>query len=370
MTRRSHSSPTALSLSLALLLSMACSDGSEGTTQESSAPASETSSAPPAPNQPAFQPGQPGAAPMPSQPPDTSKMPDVVARVNGQEVKKDELLRSAEMMRARYAQSTGGKQVPALNATFFKDVLDSIIAQMLIVQDATRQGVTVSDEELKPQMSQVRGQFPDQATYEKKLAEQGLTEKALQEKMREEAITQKYVGTKLLNNLAVTDAAAKEFYDNNLAQMQRPERVHLRHILVSVKPGTPEAEKQKAKSEAEDLLKRAQAGEDFAKLAAENSDDPTTKSRGGDLSWVARGKNVTPFEQAAFALTKPNELAVVESQFGYHVIQFLERQPASVVPFEEAKGQITQMLKQRQAGDTLKAHVENLKKQGKVEVFL
>jgi peptidyl-prolyl cis-trans isomerase C len=382
MTRRSTSHRQILSMSLVFLLTglVGCSHGSEGEeaetpAQETGAAASPEASAPTSPASPA-SPAQPGAAPSaanakPATPADTTKMPAVVARVNGVDIKKDELLRQAEEMRARVAQASGGRQVPELDDSFYKEILSSMVAQTLLLQDAARQGVTVTDQEVKTQIEAMMKRFPDAATFQKALSSQGMTEQDLEQNVRREALTQRYLSTKVFNDVKVSDQAAKEFYDKNQEQMQRPERVHVRHILVQVKPDAPAADKQKAKAKAEDLLERAQGGEDFAKLAAENSDDPGSKGRGGDLSWLTRGQTVPPFDQAAFALTKPNELSpVVESQFGYHVIQLLEHGSASTVSFEEAKGRITQVLKQKQAGEKLQARVEQLKKQGKVAVFL
>ncbi|MEA2560737.1 MAG: peptidyl-prolyl cis-trans isomerase [Acidobacteriota bacterium] len=380
MTRRSRF-PQILSLSFALLLTglVACdkdtedSEAAETTPTQESTPAAST--APGADNS-APAPGQLGALPgaAPSKPADTSKMPDVVAQINGRKITKDELLLQARQMQAQLAQASRGQRVPPLDEAFYKQILDGLVAQTLLLQDAKAQGVAVGDEELKPQLAALRGRFPDEATYKKALEQEGLTEKQLQEKLRQEAVIQKYVGTKILNEAGVTDQAAREFYDKNLDKMQRPERAHLRHILIRVEPTAAAADKQKAKDKAESLLKRIQGGEDFAKLAAENSDDPGSKVRGGDLSWMARGQTGqagSPFEKAAFALTKPNDLSdVVETQFGYHIIQLVEREAASAVPFEEAKPRITQMLQQRQVGERLQARVADLKKKGKVETFM
>jgi peptidyl-prolyl cis-trans isomerase C len=377
MTRRSTSRTQIVSLTLAFLLTglVACSQGSKGEEQTPTPASGTAASSPAAPATPPA-PGQPdGAMPampaMPAAPVDTSKMPAVVARVNGVEIKKDELLHQAEQMRMQMMQASQGRQTPPLNDTFYKEVLDGMVAQTLITQDARKQGVTVSDEEVNAQMENLKKRFPDAATFEKALASQGMTEKVLQTNLREQGMVQKYVATKVFNDVAVNDEAARQFYEANKAQMQKPERVHLRHILVRVDQAASADDKQKAKAKADGLLKRAQGGEDFAKLASENSDDPGSKVRGGDLSWIIRGQAPPPFEQAAFALTRPNDLSpVVESQAGYHIIQLLERQAASTVPFEEAKDRITQMLKQKQAGEKLKGRVEELKKQGKVEVFI
>jgi parvulin-like peptidyl-prolyl isomerase len=145
----------------------------------------------------------------------------------------------------------------------------------------------------------------------------------------------------------------------------------VRHILVHAEANAPAADKEKARAKAEDLLKRIQKGEDFAKLASENSDDPGSKIRGGDLPPFTHGQMVPAFDKAAFALTKLNELSpVVESPFGYHVIQLVGKEAATVAPFEMVKGQIAEFLKQKQSQQALAAHVQELRSKGKVETFI
>lgn len=380
MTTSRSSRPSQLvTLSLAFLLTglLACSKGSEG--EETQNPANpdaaetaETAEATPAGgDSPVSVPGQPGAAPVNTKPADTGKMPGVVARINGVEIKKDDLLKEAEQMRARFAQMSGGQQVPPMNDEFYDKVLEGIVARTLLLQEAEKQGVTVTDDEVKGQIAALRGRFPDQATFEKALSEQGMTEAGLMKDLRREAVVQKYVETKVFNQVQVSDQQLRAFYDQNKDKMQQPERVHARHILIKAEAGAPEADKQKARAKADDLLARIKKGEDFAKLASENSDDPGSKTQGGDLSWFARGQMVPSFEKAAFALTKPNEVSpVTESQFGYHIIQLVERQAPTAVPFEQAKDRISQMLKQQEASKALQARVDQLKSQGKVETFI
>lgn len=116
-------------------------------------------------------------------------------------------------------------------------------------------------------------------------------------------------------------------------------QVRARHILVKVDAGADEAAKQAARQRAQQLLARARAGEDFAALARQNSQDEGSARRGGDLGWNPRGRMVAPFDQAQFAL-QPGQISdVVESQFGFHVIKVEGRREGDV-PEAEAKREI------------------------------
>jgi len=367
-----------LSFALALLLTgVACShasEGEQGKTKEPAKPAASTAAAPAAAQ--AVPPAAPGTAGAPASAapagaaPTLSpeKLPAVVARINGKEIKKADLLKEAEGLKS---QLGGATLPPALPAAFYRQVLDGLIARELLLGDAKASGITVSDAEVNKQLDGLKSRFPKPEDYQKALAANGLSEATLASTAREQILVQKYVDAKVMPTLpATSDAAMKSFYDQNLEKMKQPERRHLRHILIKADKDTPAADKTKAKTKAEALLARIKKGEDFAKLAKENSDDPGSKENGGDLSWVQKGQTVPAFEQAAWTLKK-NELSpVVESPFGYHIIQLLDVQESRVMPFEEVKSRIGEFLKQKQGQDQVRAKIQDLRTKAKVETFI
>jgi peptidyl-prolyl cis-trans isomerase C len=371
--------PLSLSCLLLLLAGAGCSHASESATAKAQGDKPAATQA--APATPAGQPGPPPAtaakpgapaatapaAPAAEPPINPDKLPAVVARVNGQEIKKEELVKEVKGIQARFAQQGGPAEPPGL----YRQVLDNLIARNLLESEAKAQGVTVTDDEIKKQIDQMKGQFPNPEDWNKAIAAQGLNEAQLHDTVKRGLAIQKYIQTKILDATKVSDAEIKTFYDQNKDKMKQPERLHLRHILVKADKDTPAADKQKAEAKANDLLARLKKGEDFAKLATENSDDPGSKAQGGDLSWISHGDTVEPFEKAAFALKTKNEISPVTlSPFGYHIIQLLERQEESVVPFEQVKERIADFLKQRQGQTEVQNRVQALKAKAKVETFL
>jgi len=143
---------------------------------------------------------------------------------------------------------------------------------------------------------------------------------------------------KVAATINVTDEQLRSAYSSALDNFRMPERVHARHILLKT-DGKSDAEKKALKAKAEDLLKQLKNGADFAELAKKYSDDGS-KDQGGDLGWFVRNQMVPEFDSVAFSL-KPKELSgVVTSQFGYHIIQVLEKDPARLKPFEEVKDEL------------------------------
>lgn len=145
--------------------------------------------------------------------------------------------------------------------------------------------------------------------------------------------------------VAVTDEALRQFYDQVSAERYATaERRRGRHILVE--SGSDDAA---ALAKAEKLLAQARAGEDFAALAAQNSDDPGSKGQGGDLGWATRESFVAPFSEALFGMAPGEIRGPVKTQFGYHVIRLDEVEPAHERSFEEVRTELESDYRQEQA---------------------
>lgn len=157
----------------------------------------------------------------------------------------------------------------------------------------------------------------------------------------------------------IAPADIDRHYKENQEQYSTPEQVRASHILFQTE-GKDAAEVRK---QAEAVLKRARAGEDFAKLANEFTDEEVGRTRGGDLDFFGRGQMAREFEEAAFAL-KPGEISdIVETQFGLHIIKTTDRREASTRPLEEVRGQIEDQLKWERARNEAQQLADELDKQ-------
>jgi len=168
---------------------------------------------------------------------------------------------------------------------------------------------------------------------------------------------------KVAESIQVSDAQIQEYYNSHKDQYRTPERLHARHILLST-TNKPKDEIPKIQAKAEDLLKQIRGGADFAQLAMKNSEDPGSAAKGGDLGWVVRGQMVKNFEDTVFAL-KPKEVSnVVTTEYGFHIIQVLEKEPARLRPLDEVKTEIATTLR----GQTVFDQMQNLADQARAEL--
>lgn len=150
----------------------------------------------------------------------------------------------------------------------------------------------------------------------------------------------------------VPDEQLRQMYAQQQDRFRTPERVRARHILIKT-VDRPASDIPALQKKAEDLLKQLKGGADFAELAKKNSEDPGSAVKGGDLDWITRGQTVPEFEQAAFSL-KPRELSgVIKTQYGFHIIQVLEREQARLKPFEEVRQELSTEARRAQVYDRM-----------------
>lgn len=140
----------------------------------------------------------------------------------------------------------------------------------------------------------------------------------------------------------------KDYYEANRFVYQQPERIHARQILVKVAPNATPEQKAAAKARAESLLKEIEGGKDFAQVASASSDDPGTKTKGGDLGWVERGNWDPALAGAAFALEAGKVTQPIETQFGVHLIKVEDKKPAQDKKLEEVQDEIATTLYKRE----------------------
>lgn len=152
------------------------------------------------------------------------------------------------------------------------------------------------------------------------------------------------------SQLSITDADIKAYYEQNAKRFTVDEQRRASHILIAVKKDAAPAEVSAAKAKAESLLAQLRKNPaEFAKLAKENSQDPGSAERGGDLDFFSHGMMVKPFEDAAYKLKQGEISDVVQSDFGFHIIKVTAIKPASVKSLDEARAEITAEIKKQLA---------------------
>lgn len=292
------------------------------------------------------EPTLPVAQPVPVQTPADPEA--VVVTVNGTPIKEAavaaELEKRIEAMKSRMQP---GQEMPeAQKQQMRMGIVDMLVQQEILKQKLAAKNITVSEEEVMAKIEEI-AKANDQTMDEVKaeIAQYGMTFEDLLEQIRPQVEMAKLADASMDDPKLVEEA--KAFYAENPSYFVIPEEVRASHVLIKVEPTATDEEKAAAKAKAEEVLAKAKAGEDFATLAKEYSDDPGSKDTGGEYTF-GRGKMVKPFEDTAFALEPGQVSDLVETQFGYHIIKLSEKTEGGTQPFDEAKEKIVSYLIQKE----------------------
>lgn len=232
--------------------------------------------------------------------------------------------------------------------------LDNLITEELVGQAVTKANITVSNEELTAQVNKVKKDFSTEDEFNEALIQSGMTLNDLKDEMNMQVKMNKLVGPKV----KVTTADIKQYFLDYPGEFDTEEEIRASHILVDTK------------EEATSILKELQGGADFAKLATAKSLDTGTNSDGGDLGFFARGTMVDSFETAAFALKKGQLSAVVESDYGFHIIKVTDRKDGHKATLEEVSAEIKEILIDEQMSTLSSTLVDELKAKASITNIL
>lgn len=310
----------------------------------------------------------PGPAPA-AQPSPPSGDP-LVAKGKGVEIRRSQLDKEVSVAKSQL-QANGRTIKPDQLVQAERQVLEQLINVRLLLAKATPADKASGKDSAEKRAVAVKTKLGSEVAYDAQLTLMGTTREAVLAKWTE-ALTAEAV-LKREFKVKVTDQEAKKFYDENPAQFEVPDAVRASHILLSTvdqKTKEPLTSDQKAarRKEAEALLKRARAGEDFAKLAREYSDDTVSKARGGEYTF-AHGGMAPEVEAAAFAMS-PNQIGdIVTSSYGYHIIKVSEKIPAHKVKFADTASDIKDGLAQQAVEKQFPDYIASLRKEAGVEIL-
>ena len=258
----------------------------------------------------------------------------VIAKGRGFEIKRSDL--DTVVTGAKANAAAQGQMLPP---GFDISILNQLITIQLLVQKATPADRLAGVAESDSQFTNMVAHFGSPEAFARQLKMVGMTEAELRAKATQEATAKTVLKREL--KIAVTPAEIRECYTNHSSSFEEPEKAHVQHILLMTMdpasrtplPTNAVATKRK---QVDDLAKRLKGGEDFAKLAKEFSEDPGSKSNGGELPKFGKGDMVAEFEAAAFSL-KPGQISdVITTMFGFHIIKLLDKTAAKKFGFSEA----------------------------------
>jgi len=254
-------------------------------------------------------------------------------------------------------------QLTTLDAARLKQVLEQnaeqIAQQKLLMAAAGKAKITVAPEAIENALQEQYTQFGGQEKFQEALDTNGVDLEFVKTNIESNLIIQNYLDGVLASEIQISDEELQKVY-------QEEKTASVRHILLLTQEKTEE-EKIDIYKRMEELLVRVRGGEDFAELANEYSEDPGSNTRGGLYENFGKGQMVKPFEDAAFTVPIGEISDIVETNYGYHIIQVVDRKKETR-PLEEVRAELEDTLKQTRQADAFQIHMDKLKEDASFEL--
>lgn len=289
---------------------------------------------------------------------------DVAVSVDGNILKKAELEKKLKEKLNAFKDKIPTDKIKEARANIKKQLMNEFIMQTLLTNEVEKRKIVVTNKEIKTTMDQIKATLPP--------------DEKLETFMKENKISREYIALGIKVNKMVKQEAGNKtkpsqkeiskFYDENKDKFIIPENAHVRHMLIAFAEKDDDKIKAEKKVKIENLRKEVVDGADFAEVARKNSDCPS-KENGGDLGVVRKGQMVKPFEDAVFSQELKVVGPVVVTEYGYHIIQVLERNPQKTVALEEVKGKIASYLEQQKQEEVFKTLLKKLRENAKIMVY-
>lgn len=298
---------------------------------------------------------------------------DIIVTVNGTPVKRERLNLYLEPQLQRYKASRKltDEQLADIKDKLARRLALVLVVETLIDQQVKENNIVITDQQIDDHILQMTERENMTVDDLKDLVTRGGgTFEQWKERMKFDKVigVLKLAEMKGLGTADVNEADALAYYQQNKADYKMPEQVRASHILITPRRGSdidPKVADANAKEKIENLLEQINDGADFAQLAEENSDCPSS-SKGGDLGFQRRGAWVKPFSDAAFALQPGQTSGVVKTRFGYHIIKVTDRKDPSEIPFDNVKGNVIKTLQVQKEKDLSSRCVELLRKNAEI----
>ncbi len=298
----------------------------------------------------------------------TGDLPEVVARVNGEEITQRELLAQAQTMRMQAIQA--GADDPGQSEQFLKLVLDALVAERLVYADSKSRGVEPTPAEIDQRVAQVIEAYGGEEGFESALAAQGLDRQYVRKQVIQTLSFNKVMDSEIKPTLEVSEEEVQAYYDRFKEQLRVPATYKLRQIRKTLPAGASDEAKAAALAQLEQVRQQAVDGADFAALAAEHAEDEKTREQAGEMPWIVLTGRGGKADQVIAGLEVGQISEVFESDAALHLLRLEDHRPERVKTLEEARGEITNVLAASRARQEIQRRVERLRADANVEILM
>lgn len=292
--------------------------------------------------------------------------PSIVAEVNGAPI-----TRQRFQVDYRQAVNDYARKGNPINEAYLRDLrvrlIDYLVETELLLQDARRKDIEVTDRELAQALAAERSAALSEEEFNNQLQAAGLSQGEYRDRRRQALVIEKLIRDHIAGHVVISDQDVEAYYAENPQRFRIPERLHIRHITLRFPPDADDAQKAAVRDRILDIQRQYIAGRDFAELAYKFSEDPSRQER-GDAGFVDARLAARTFGERVLEIPTGQVGPPLETPIGYHLVAIEDRQPARDIPLDDVRDGIRKTLFRRQASAPVKAYVKGLREKATIVI--
>lgn len=251
-----------------------------------------------------------------------------------------------------------------------REAMDQLIDQELAAQAAERAGIKAPEAEVEAAIDELKQFFDDDKAYTGKLELEGFTRETFHRHIRRTLAAKRYLDGIRLDASAVTEEEIEQYYRDNESRLTYPEQRRVRHILLQWKQIDTMDNRDAVRAAMRPILERARAGEDFAELARQHSEDEGTRENGGDTGFFYPGHMVPEFEAAAYALEPGGISDLVETDYGVHIIRLEDVNPPRLVALDDVRDKLREYIRAEKSEQAVEEELALLRSEADIKLLI
>ena len=294
---------------------------------------------------------------------------NVVATVNRTPITSQEL---DDAVNSLLPRAYGHRQLSeARTAEIKKEVLEDLIQKELLYQEAKRENIHVSPQEIEAEAAKIRKRFSSEKEFSAALKKNGLTPEKVRSGVERFLAVRKVSAMAVDSKVEIQEQDLVNYYEKNRQKFILPEERGIRQILIAVDPGGSDKDWEAGLKKADEIFKKIKAGGNFAELARISSDDKFTRDQGGSLGFIPRGRmQVEELEETAFALEAGQVSSPVKTIYGYFILKVDGIKPSRPLTFSEVnKDLLREELRNQVLEKRRRQWLEELRAKAEIKVF-
>jgi peptidyl-prolyl cis-trans isomerase C len=278
-----------------------------------------------------------------------------VIEVNGENIYAAEITMTMQNIVAQL----GGREKVKDKQELVQIATQRMVEEKLLAQEARRKGIQANELRLAQMVNAIEKQAGGRHELETNVAKFGSSYDQVVGMLREMELARSLIEKEIIPTIQVSTEEIAAFYAENPNLFESEEQVRARHILITATANDSESAVAEARAKAEDARKRVLAGEDFGAVARDVSQDPSA-ANGGELGFFTRKSTDPQFAAAAFALEPGGISEIVQTPYGFHIINVEEKRPAGRLSLEDVSDQVRTVLIQKKTGESVGRLIESL----------